>query len=124
MFLSLFSGAMLLTVPYSVKGSPSCLAKVLFRRHFTTILQVTPTLVHRFSTDDIRHGLLGHESHVRVLAFGGEKCPDYNYLASVKAPGVCMLITDIIIVIDMVLYRWQISCMHVSHLVNVYSRVS
>ena len=113
MFISLFSGAMLLTVPDSVKGSPSCLAKVLFRRHFTTVLQVTPTLVHRFSADEIQHGLLGCESHVRVLAFGGEKCPDYNYLTSVKAPGVYML--RINICIDVVLQipsrtRSKISC--------------
>ena len=45
-----------------------------------TVLQATPTLIGRFGGEVLRRGLLGADSKLRVLAFGGEKCPEYDTL--------------------------------------------
>lgn len=75
-------------VPTKVKQSPRSLARVLFRRQFVSVLQVTPALIRQFSESEIVDHLLGPESHVRVLAFGGEACPTLDTLAQWKSPKV------------------------------------
>ena len=77
-----------MVVPEKVKRSPFQLAVVLFNRQCATVLQTTPSLVRRFSERDIRSGLLGPKSHLRVLAFGGESCPKLELLADWKHPQV------------------------------------
>ncbi len=86
-FVSLSSGSSLLTVPESVKSIPSRLAKAL---RSVTVLQATPTLIRRFGREELRCGLLGPDSKLRVLAFGGESCPDHNTLATWKDCKVVM----------------------------------
>lgn len=43
-FLALTSGARLLIVPTAIKRMPNRLAQVLFKKHKTTVLQVTMTV--------------------------------------------------------------------------------
>ena len=90
MFLALYNGASLLTVTSQVKRLPRDLANVLFLRNHVTILQITPSLFHRFPERVIATGLLGDQSQVRVLAFGGEKFPPLGVLAEKK--------TDLVII--------------------------
>ncbi len=68
-------------MPESVKSIPRQLAKAL---RYVTVLQATPTLIKRFGREKLRRGLLGPDSKLKVLAFGGESCPDYNTLATWK----------------------------------------
>ena len=92
MFLALSSGAALLIVPDKIKRSPSVLASVLFKRHHTTVLQVTPTLVNRFSDQQIKSDILGSDSRIRVLALGGENCPSLGTIAKWKSPEVMVIL--------------------------------
>jgi acyl-CoA synthetase len=73
----------------ATKSSPSSLSEVLFHRHNTSVLQLTPTLFYRFGEKVIRR-VLGVESHVRVLAFGGEVCPSVERLSAWKSAEVCV----------------------------------
>ena len=91
-FLALSSGSAVLLVSDSVRRSPSDLAKVLFHREPVTVLQTTPTLFHRFQQREISTRILGEQSHVRVLAFGGERCPSLRELAKYKAKRVSQLL--------------------------------
>ncbi|XP_049911381.1 beta-alanine-activating enzyme [Epinephelus moara] len=75
MFLALSSGAQLLIVPTVIKKMPSRLARLLFRNHKTTVLQVTPTLLTRFKRLILKQEVLSSGSSLRVLALGGEACP-------------------------------------------------
>ena len=75
-------------VPSRIKQSPRFLARVLFQRQFATVLQVTPALVRQLSDEVIKNHLLGPDSCVRVLAFGGEACPNLDTLAQWKSPKV------------------------------------
>ncbi len=79
--VGLSSGASLLTVPGWVKGVARKLSMAL---RPVTILQATPTLISRFGGDELQRGLLGPDSKLRVLAFGGESCPDFNTLSKWK----------------------------------------
>ncbi len=45
-----------------------------------SLIQATPTLIHSLGDEYLSSTLLGPESHLRVLAFGGEACPDLNTL--------------------------------------------
>ena len=74
-------------VPDVVKRSPSKLASVLLHQQHTSVLQITPSLMFRFHEDVIRE-MLGPDSHVRVLAFGGEACPTMETLMKWKSPKV------------------------------------
>ena len=76
--LALSSGAALLTVPRWIKGVSTQLGVAL---RSVTVLQATPTLISRFRVEELRQGLLGPDSKLRVLAFGGEKCPDFTTLS-------------------------------------------
>ena len=87
-FLALSSGSCLLLVPTKVKQSPRLLTRVLFQRQFATVLQVTPALVRQLPEEVITSRLLGSDSCVRVLAFGGEACPTLDTLAQWKSPKV------------------------------------
>ena len=53
-----------------------------------TVLQVTPALVRQLPESVITSRLLGSDSCVRVLAFGGEACPSLDVLAQWKSPKV------------------------------------
>ena len=75
-------------VPTKVKQSSHSLARVLFERQFVSVLQVTPALIRKLPEYEIVNHLLGPESHVRVLAFGGEACPNFDILARWKSPMV------------------------------------
>ncbi|XP_061540713.1 beta-alanine-activating enzyme isoform X1 [Phycodurus eques] len=79
-FLALSSGAQLLVVPAVLKKIPKRLSELLFRRHATTIMQVTPTLLSRFGPRLLRRDLLSRGSPLRVLALGGEACPSASAL--------------------------------------------
>ncbi|XP_077463975.1 beta-alanine-activating enzyme [Stigmatopora argus] len=74
-FLALSSGAQLLVVPTVLKKIPRRLSELLFRRHKTTLMQVTPTLLSRFGPKLLRQEVLSRNSPLRVLALGGEACP-------------------------------------------------
>lgn len=89
-FLALSSGSRLLMVPEATKCSPSDLASVLFRRQYVSVLQITPSLLFRFPVGVVSGQLLGCNSHVRVLALGGEQCPTAKQLAEWKHPQVSL----------------------------------
>ncbi|XP_060884723.1 beta-alanine-activating enzyme isoform X2 [Labrus mixtus] len=84
MFLALSSGAQLLIVPAVMKKMPRRLAQLLFTRHKTTVLQVTPTLLVRFGQRILQQEVLSSGSTLRVLALGGEACPSPALLRSWK----------------------------------------
>ena len=67
-----------------MKRSPDDLANVLFFRNQATVLQITPSLFHSLPENVIATRVLGDCSRVRVLAFGGEKCPPLSLLARYK----------------------------------------
>nr|DBA29174.1 TPA: hypothetical protein GDO54_009427 [Pyxicephalus adspersus] len=87
MFLALSSGACLLIVPEHLKMMPRNLFRVLFQQHRVTVLQVTPTLLRRFSCDSIQSSVLSKETSLRVLALGGEQFPPVSMLRRWKEPG-------------------------------------
>ena len=87
-FLALSCGATLLIVPEKIKKSPTQLAAVLLHRQHVTVMQVTPALIYRLPEAEIKGRLLGEESCVRTLAFGGETCPSLHLLAKWKDPKV------------------------------------
>lgn len=106
MFLALSSGARLLVVPSMFKKTPRRLARLLFQRHKTTVMQVnvviesfmgillttltffclfpqvTPTLLIRFGHHILKEEVLSSASSLRVLALGGEACPPPALLRS------------------------------------------
>ncbi|XP_077440315.1 beta-alanine-activating enzyme [Vanacampus margaritifer] len=79
-FLALSSGAQLLVVPAVLKKIPKRLCQLLFGRHKTSIMQVTPTLLSGFGPRLLRQEVLSHGSPLRVLALGGEACPSASAL--------------------------------------------
>ncbi|XP_049620063.1 beta-alanine-activating enzyme isoform X1 [Syngnathus scovelli] len=81
-FLALSSGARLLVVPAVLKKIPKRLCRLLFRRHETTLMQVTPTLLCRFGPQLLQQEVLSRDSPLRVLALGGEACPSISALNS------------------------------------------
>uniref|UniRef100_A0A1A7X904 Aminoadipate-semialdehyde dehydrogenase n=2 Tax=Iconisemion striatum TaxID=60296 RepID=A0A1A7X904_9TELE len=81
-FLALSSGAQLLIVPTVMKKIPNRLARLLFKDHRTTVLQVTPTLLMRFGHRILKQDVLSSGSSVRVLALGGEACPSPALLST------------------------------------------
>ncbi|XP_041646603.1 beta-alanine-activating enzyme [Cheilinus undulatus] len=82
LFLALSSGAQLLIVPAVMKKMPRRLAQLLFTRHKTTVMQVTPTLLIRFGQRILKEEVLSAGSSLRVLALGGEACPSAALLRS------------------------------------------
>lgn len=78
----------MLMVPARVTSSPRVLAGVLFGRQRATVLQATPALVLRLPREVLCGGLLGRGSCVRVLAFGGERCPSPAQISSWRHPEV------------------------------------
>ncbi|XP_076873255.1 beta-alanine-activating enzyme isoform X2 [Brachyhypopomus gauderio] len=87
MFLALASGARLLVVPSAIKRMPSRLARVLFKRNRTTVLQATPTLLRQFGGRILEEEVLSTGSSLRVLALGGEACPSQVVLRSWRQEG-------------------------------------
>ncbi|XP_047443022.1 beta-alanine-activating enzyme isoform X2 [Mugil cephalus] len=83
-FLALSSGARLLIAPAVVKKMPNRLARLLFKDHRTTVLQVTPTLLLRFGHRILQEAVLSSSSSLRLLALGGEACPSPALLRSWK----------------------------------------
>ncbi|XP_044054283.1 beta-alanine-activating enzyme [Siniperca chuatsi] len=81
-FLALSSGAQLLIIPTVIKKMPGRLARLLFKHHKTTVLQVTPTLLVRFGHRILTQEVLSSGSSLRVLALGGEACPSPALLRS------------------------------------------
>ncbi|KAL1022606.1 hypothetical protein UPYG_G00029810 [Umbra pygmaea] len=86
-FLALSSGASLLIVPNVIKKMPNRLAHVLFQKHKTTVLQVTPTLLGRFGRQILQEQVLSASSTLRVLALGGEVCPSPGLLRRWRQQG-------------------------------------
>lgn len=86
-FLALSSGARLLIAPSVIKKAPNRLAKLLFKDHKTTVLQVTPTLLGRFGRRTLMKEVLSAGSSLRVLALGGEACPSPGLLQSWRQEG-------------------------------------
>ena len=94
-------------VPDCLRRSAFSLSRVLFSRHHVTVLQLTPTLFYGFYGSGkgggeeegegegeggvVRRRLLGAGSRVRVLAFGGEDCPNMQSLSRWKATEVVCL---------------------------------
>ncbi|TDH08198.1 hypothetical protein EPR50_G00094710 [Perca flavescens] len=81
-FLALSSGAQLLIIPTVIKKMPGRLARLLFKNHKTTVLQVTPTLLGRFGQRILKQEVLSPGSSLRLLALGGEACPSPALLRS------------------------------------------
>ena len=50
--------------------------------------QITPSLSTLLGEQVLSEDVLGGTSHVRVLAFGGEKCPGWGRIAKWKHPQV------------------------------------
>lgn len=88
MLLALFNGASLLTVTDQIKRSPWKLSDVLLIRNQVTVLQLTPSLFYHLPLRDVVTRLLGDQSCVKVLAFGGERCPSLRLLAQYKSISV------------------------------------
>lgn len=87
MFLALSSGARLLIVPTAIKKMPNRLASVLFKKHRTTFLQVTPTLLGRFGRYNLLEVVFSKDSSLRLLVLGGEACPSPGLLRSWRQEG-------------------------------------
>ncbi|KAF1386130.1 hypothetical protein PFLUV_G00114970 [Perca fluviatilis] len=81
-FLALSSGAQLLIIPTVIKKMPGRLARLLFKHHKTTVLQVTPTLLGRFGQRILKQEVLSPGSSLRLLALGGEAFPSPALLRS------------------------------------------
>lgn len=58
MFLALSSGACLLIVPSAVKKMPRRLARVLFKRNITTVLQASDLIPHWTISDEFVFDIL------------------------------------------------------------------
>ena len=55
-----------------------------------SVLQITPSLAVLLGDHVLSDDVLGKKSHVKVLAFGGEKCPGCKRIAKWKHPQVCL----------------------------------
>ncbi|GCB60124.1 beta-alanine-activating enzyme [Scyliorhinus torazame] len=87
MFVALCSGATLLIVPPVLKMMPKRLAKLLFKHHKVSVMQVTPTLIKRFGTEVMTSVVLSANTSLRVLALGGEAFPSLCVLKSWRGEG-------------------------------------
>jgi acyl-CoA synthetase len=83
MFIALSRSACLVIVPDDVKRAPEHLAYVI-DKHEVTVMQVTPALFKQFTNCFITNKLLCRDSKLRVLAFGGEECPNFAAIANWK----------------------------------------
>ena len=90
-----------MVVPEAVKRVPTRLSSILFRKHHASVLQITPTLFYRFD-ETVKRRVLGADSHVQVLAFGGEACPAAEKLAQWRAAQVSALVVVIVVVVVVV----------------------
>ncbi|XP_074651678.1 beta-alanine-activating enzyme-like [Tubulanus polymorphus] len=82
-FLALSSGATLVMVPTALKSMPDKLLDVLIKQSVTH-LQVTPSLLSTFNATKLRSSILGRNSNLKVLALGGEQCPEKSTLLRMK----------------------------------------
>ncbi|XP_067008932.2 beta-alanine-activating enzyme [Anabrus simplex] len=92
LFLALSCGAALLIVPSVVRGSPLTLLDILFpiticsyRR--VTLIQTTPSLLSRWSLQDLQKRVLGPNTTLRYLLLGGEPCPSLPILQEWRGIG-------------------------------------
>ncbi|XP_066960096.1 beta-alanine-activating enzyme isoform X2 [Macrobrachium rosenbergii] len=74
LFVGFQAGATLVMTHNLILKMPKSLLKVLTKGKIT-ILQATPSLVFNFGKQRIKDSLLGDESHLKILALGGEMFP-------------------------------------------------
>lgn len=86
--MALSTGASLIIVPEIVKISSRLFSWIILSRHQITVLQATPSLIRQLSQEVINEQILGAWSSIRILAFGGEMCPQLNVLKQWKSPEV------------------------------------
>lgn len=86
--MALSTGASLVIVPEIVKISSRLFSWIILSRHQITVLQATPSLIRQLPQEVINEQILGAWSSIRILAFGGEMCPQLNVLKQWKSPEV------------------------------------
>lgn len=80
-YLSLYFGASLLMVANDIRCNSNALLEVLFpvdaskQNASVSIIQTTPSLFMRWTTNEIKNRVFSSNSQLRVLAFGGEPFP-------------------------------------------------
>ncbi|XP_064081411.1 beta-alanine-activating enzyme-like [Macrobrachium nipponense] len=74
LFVGFQAGATLVMTHNFILKMPKSLLKVLTKSKIT-ILQATPSLVFNFGKQRMKESLLGDESHLKILALGGEMFP-------------------------------------------------
>ena len=86
--MALSTGASLIIVPEIFKISSRLFSWIILSRHQITVLQATPSLIRQLPQEVINEQILGAWSSIRILAFGGEMCPQLNVLKQWKSPEV------------------------------------
>ncbi|XP_012264555.2 beta-alanine-activating enzyme isoform X2 [Athalia rosae] len=83
-FLSLSSGSTLFVVSSDIISSPNKLLH-LIHEYKVNFLQITPSLwLSRWSNHEIKRTILGKDSHLKVLLFGGEPLPKLDLIFALK----------------------------------------
>lgn len=88
--LALRSGACLAMASNALRCDPPSLLNVLFpipsneksAQSRITVMQTTPSLFQRWTTQNIKHQILSPLSSLRILAFGGEPFPSINAICN------------------------------------------
>ncbi|XP_034943977.1 beta-alanine-activating enzyme [Chelonus insularis] len=86
-FLSLSSGATIVTVSEHLKNNPSKLLDILYNRKITFISTTPSLFLHRgWSLNDLKVTLFGKNSNLRILLLGGEIFPKLDLIFNIKDP--------------------------------------
>ncbi|KAK0159317.1 hypothetical protein PV328_010207 [Microctonus aethiopoides] len=94
-FLSISSGATLVTVSDKLKNYPHELLMVLHNKCITFISSTPSLLLHRWSVTTLNSTILGKDSHLRVLLLGGEPFLNPRTILKMKHRENCTRIFNI-----------------------------
>uniref|UniRef100_A0A6P8HHV0 Beta-alanine-activating enzyme-like isoform X1 n=1 Tax=Actinia tenebrosa TaxID=6105 RepID=A0A6P8HHV0_ACTTE len=83
-FLALSSGGRAVVVSDAFKLQTGKLCQILFDDLKISLFQPTPYLMYLIGQERIRRNILGQQSPLRILAFGGESCPTLSVLQKWK----------------------------------------
>lgn len=83
-FLALYSNCTLFMASRNLQNNSRKLLEIMDREK-VTLFQTTPSLLFgKFAKIDLKHGILGERSNLRILLLGGEPFPKISALESIK----------------------------------------
>lgn len=83
-FLGLYSNCTLFMASRNLQNKPRKFLEIMNHQN-VTFIQMTPSLLFgRFAKEDLKSGLLGGKSHLRILVLGGEPFPKIEALQSIR----------------------------------------